>query len=587
MVRARMSWMALAFFVLGVAPSAHAQARLRIAVANVQPRGVDPTVAQAVTAGLLEGVQRLGPVTVVATADFQRALGADYEMRIYGCKNETECLVQLGSVLPADRLFVGTVAGGAGSWAVTVKMVNLRSEGSAMTVVTAPTDVQKLGPLVAGVPKQLILNEQRSQLGPGGFNLAFETEYSMGLGDYYEDRYAEAHAHLDGAIRANPTPRAPYYYAGLSAYFADDLPHAKAHLLRAKGIGPDPDLEVEYYLGLTSYRLEEFDESEAHFLIVRQTTPDEEMLDTVDVYLALIEKVRERKRMEGRFWKVTGKTGIQHDSNVILSPQQAVALGKEGTRALIGAEAQLWAVPVRAARISGSLGVDQTLHFYGASKAVTNYDMTHAFLNTSGLHYFDNEAYRLQAELGGEIAQFRAAPSFVEMNGSFGLWRRLVDRAALGLSYDLRYDHYYSLEEVVLTGLNHGPTTRLTVDVVQGYVRNSLKLAYDRNQPTKDTDEKLAYNGVLAELGVTLFAPMKLRFHGFGGIHFKFFDREDPPPEPKRHSDRLLTAGAGAHREFGGRWFLDGSFSYYFNDATRPQREFQRWIAALTAGISI
>ncbi|MBI2061393.1 MAG: hypothetical protein HYT87_16770 [Nitrospirae bacterium] len=582
--------------------NALAQAAIRIAVLNFRGQGVDQAVADLATTSFVNGLGQLGPVNYVTPAQFTQAAGPDYVNRIYGCKNDTTCIFQMVESLPADRLFLGTVAGGAGSWSVTVKMVNLRSGGSSVTVVTSPTQTDRLPAVVQGVGKQLVLKEQRSQLGPGGFNEVFETEYSKGLSDYYSGQYASAHSHLDAAISADPNVRQVYYYAGVSAYLSGNMEHAKEHLNRAKGMNPQTDAEIDYYLGLVAYKQEGFAEATARFQSVRDNATDPRMKEMAEEHLVVLQQARKRKALEEKNWKVTTGLGVQEDSNVILSPLN-LEEGFRGTRTQLALDGAVWTLPTPESRLTADLSASQTLHFEGENSDIRKYDMTFAMLDGSALRYFDNENYRFDAHAGAGVLLFRKAPSYIEVNGSAGVSRVLGDRAALGIVIPGRYDHYVRTDSSIaqaLTIVNTGAFSFLSVDIIQGLLQSRIELGYDRNEPVKDSTNQFAYNGFRSDLSLGVLLPADIQWSVFTGYHHKAWDRT-PAPAPAQSgtdqqtgsvatveegSEKTFRIGTGLYKSFASRLYLDSGFNYTVNRDTGTQRDYNRWILSLMLGLT-
>lgn len=545
--------------------------------------GVDPAAAEAAYNAFVNGLGQLGPVTLLTPAEFSAGLGPDYQTQLYGCRHDSQCLVLLGDNLDADRVFVGVVSGGRDTWSATVKMVNVKTGGSAVTVVTSPAQAERLAGAVQGLGKRLVTREQRSQFGTAGFNDVFETEFSYGLAAYHNGKYKEAHEHFDRALKEDPTQVQVNYYAGVAAYLAGDMEHAAAHLARSKGLGERTDVEVDYYMGLIAYKQEDYDAAKARFEAVRDKTDDERVYKSAEQHVALIDRVRVRKDMEDKNWKITASSGVQQDSNVIMNPETLQSQGR-GTRAVFGGDGAVWAQPTAESRVGAALSFTQSFHFVGKSDEVQEYDMTYAMLDGFGHQYLEDDLFRLEGHVGGGLGRFRGAPSYFEANGSVGISRRIYDRAALGVMIPARYD-LYDDEFPELTAVNYGALTFLGVDFVPGRLKGRAELAYDRNEPVKDDGDTFAYNGVRADLSAAVVALYQVQFNVNGGLHVKNWDRRNIRTGG---SETTWSAGGGAQRVFAKRWFADLSYTFYLNDnsAIDTSRDFSRWILSLMVGLT-
>ncbi len=136
----------LTLVLLAVAAQAPAADRPRLVVQDIVPgKGVDPAVAQSLSASLAKELQRRGVHDVVTAQDIAALLGQERQKQLLGCGDEaTSCLAELAGALNARLLVSGALVRLGSAWQLTLQTVDTqssRSTGRAVRMAREPEEL--------------------------------------------------------------------------------------------------------------------------------------------------------------------------------------------------------------------------------------------------------------------------------------------------------------------------------------------------------------------------------------------------------------------------------------------------------------
>lgn len=87
--------------------------------------GVDAKLAEVVTTGLVQEIERRAHTDVIATKDIQTALGFERQRQLVGCSNEESCLAELAGALGTRLLVSGSLARVGESYVFSAQLFDL------------------------------------------------------------------------------------------------------------------------------------------------------------------------------------------------------------------------------------------------------------------------------------------------------------------------------------------------------------------------------------------------------------------------------------------------------------------------------
>lgn len=137
-----------------VKPVIAANQKPRLAVLNLQPQGVEPAQAAALSDALVAALSERGLFDVVSMRDIETALGAERQKQLLGVcdANPDACGVTLGDSLAAPFVLSGQLSRVGSAFQLTLQTVDTakgRSIGRANRIAGSLEELQKLVPYVA------------------------------------------------------------------------------------------------------------------------------------------------------------------------------------------------------------------------------------------------------------------------------------------------------------------------------------------------------------------------------------------------------------------------------------------------------
>jgi len=136
-------------------PISSGDARPRLAVLDLAPAGVSPSLAAAVTGVLGNELDRLGAFRVMTSDAIRAMLALEHQKQMLGCSADAACLAEIGGALGVEYLVSGRVAslkdahaGATFTLDLTLSAVRkAQREGSAIEVTRSEAE------LVGAVPR--------------------------------------------------------------------------------------------------------------------------------------------------------------------------------------------------------------------------------------------------------------------------------------------------------------------------------------------------------------------------------------------------------------------------------------------------
>lgn len=146
----------------------------------------------------------------------------------------------------------------------------------------------------------------------------FETAVTKGTYALENGESAEAVRLLQTAVELRPQDHAAHLLLGIALVRQGEDTAARSHLLTALRVKPD-DARTLYELGISFVKLNEYTEARDFFSDVAELSTDPQLTQAANNYLTKLPTDEQK----GQF-KALINLGIQHDSNVILEPDNPV-----------------------------------------------------------------------------------------------------------------------------------------------------------------------------------------------------------------------------------------------------------------------
>ena len=142
--------MAAAVVVLGLAAGSRARAasdgKVKIAVLDLQARGVDPDLARSAGSLVANELNKLEVFKVISKEDIRNMLSFEKDKQSVGCEADQACLAEIGGALGVEYIVAGSLAKIGDSFVV----------GLALNNVKQATVVNRVSETVTGKPDALI-----------------------------------------------------------------------------------------------------------------------------------------------------------------------------------------------------------------------------------------------------------------------------------------------------------------------------------------------------------------------------------------------------------------------------------------------
>jgi len=98
----------LLLLVLLVGSEAHG-AKVKLAVMDLKPLGVEPAMASTYTELLAAEINETGLFTVISRADIKSMLDFEEDRRLVGCTADAACMAEIGGALGVEYVVSGSV----------------------------------------------------------------------------------------------------------------------------------------------------------------------------------------------------------------------------------------------------------------------------------------------------------------------------------------------------------------------------------------------------------------------------------------------------------------------------------------------
>lgn len=98
----------LPLLLMAASPDAHA-AKVKLAVMDLKPLGVEATIASTYTELLASEINETGLFTVISRADIKSMLDFEEDRRLVGCTADAACMAEIGGALGVEYVVSGSV----------------------------------------------------------------------------------------------------------------------------------------------------------------------------------------------------------------------------------------------------------------------------------------------------------------------------------------------------------------------------------------------------------------------------------------------------------------------------------------------
>ena len=115
---------ALALLLAAASPDHHA---VRIAVADLESKGVDPKLNKIFLDSLLAEIRKLQRASVIGMDEVRAMLDLEAQKQMLGCGEEQSCLAEVAGAVGADVLIVGGIVDIGGEIVVGLKRIDQKS----------------------------------------------------------------------------------------------------------------------------------------------------------------------------------------------------------------------------------------------------------------------------------------------------------------------------------------------------------------------------------------------------------------------------------------------------------------------------
>lgn len=92
-----------------LASPAHAAEKQKLAVLDIEPKGVDKATAETVTDLIAVALKKLGVFDVISRADIQQMLSFEESKQLVGCTSSSGCVAELGGALGVAKVVSGSI----------------------------------------------------------------------------------------------------------------------------------------------------------------------------------------------------------------------------------------------------------------------------------------------------------------------------------------------------------------------------------------------------------------------------------------------------------------------------------------------
>src|SRR5687768_9111212 len=86
-----------------------ASERPKLAVLDLEAKGVDKDTAQTITNVISTALKKLGVFDVITRSDIQQMLNFEASKQVVGCSADSACIAEIGGAIGAARLVTGSI----------------------------------------------------------------------------------------------------------------------------------------------------------------------------------------------------------------------------------------------------------------------------------------------------------------------------------------------------------------------------------------------------------------------------------------------------------------------------------------------
>lgn len=113
--------------LLSVTSVARAAERPKLAVLDLEAKGVDKATVETLTDIVTVALKKLGVFDVISRADIQQMLNFEESKQLVGCTSSSSCIAEIGGALGVARVVTGSVGKLGTKWVLTLSLIDTKS----------------------------------------------------------------------------------------------------------------------------------------------------------------------------------------------------------------------------------------------------------------------------------------------------------------------------------------------------------------------------------------------------------------------------------------------------------------------------
>jgi TolB-like protein len=113
--------------VVTASVEAHAAERQKLAVLDIEAKGVDKSTAETITDIVTVALKKLGVFDVISRADIQQMLNFEESKQLVGCSSSSNCIAEIGGALGVAKVVTGSVGKLGQSYVLNLSLLDTKT----------------------------------------------------------------------------------------------------------------------------------------------------------------------------------------------------------------------------------------------------------------------------------------------------------------------------------------------------------------------------------------------------------------------------------------------------------------------------
>jgi TolB-like protein len=114
-------------FALAIAVPAQAVERQKLAVLDLEAKGVDKATVETLTDIITVSLKKLGVFDVISRADIQQMLNFEESKQLVGCTSNSACIAEIGGALGVAKVVTGSVGKVGSNFVINLSLLDTKS----------------------------------------------------------------------------------------------------------------------------------------------------------------------------------------------------------------------------------------------------------------------------------------------------------------------------------------------------------------------------------------------------------------------------------------------------------------------------